>query len=33
MTLKAFVKRELKAGRIIPMDLLGAYIFDEVKIK
>jgi len=33
MTLKAFVKRELKAGRIIPMDLLGAYIFEEVKIK
>src|SRR5262245_3092480 len=32
-TLKAFVKRELQAGRIIPMDLLGAYVFDEVKIK
>lgn len=32
-TLKAFVKRELQAGRIIPMDLLGAFIFEEVKIK
>lgn len=32
-TLKAFVKRELQAGRIIPMDVLGAYFFDEVKIK
>ena len=33
MTLKAFVKTEIQAGRIIPFDLLGAYIFDEVKIK
>ena len=33
MTLKGFVKKQLKAGNIIPMDLLGAYIFDEVKIK
>jgi hypothetical protein len=33
MTLKAFVKHELQAGRIIPFDLLGAFIFDEVKIK
>lgn len=33
MTLKAFVTRELKAGRIIPLDLLGAYFFDAVKIK
>ena len=33
MTLKAFIKRELKAGRIIPQDLLGVFIFDEVKIK
>jgi hypothetical protein len=33
MTLKAFVKGELTAGRIIPMDLLGAYVFEEVKIK
>jgi hypothetical protein len=32
-TLKAFVKRELIAGRIIPLDLLGAYFFDQVKIK
>ena len=32
-TLKAFVKRELIAGRIIPRDLLGVFIFDEVKIK
>jgi len=32
-TLKAFVKRELQGGRVIPMDLLGAYVFDEVKIK
>jgi hypothetical protein len=32
-TLKAFVKREVRAGRIVPMDLLGVYIFDEVKIK
>jgi hypothetical protein len=33
MTLKAFIKRELKAGRIIPHDLLGVFVFDEVKIK
>jgi MoaA/NifB/PqqE/SkfB family radical SAM enzyme len=33
MTLKAFVKGELKAGHVIPWDLLGAYMFDEVKIK
>jgi hypothetical protein len=33
MTLKAFVRTELQAGHIIPMDLLGAYIFDEIKIK
>jgi hypothetical protein len=32
-TLKAFVKREIIAGRIVPQDLLGVYIFDEVKIK
>jgi MoaA/NifB/PqqE/SkfB family radical SAM enzyme len=32
-TLKAFVKRELQAGRVIPQDLLGVFIFDEVKIK
>jgi hypothetical protein len=32
-TLKAFIKRELRAGRVIPMDLLGAYVLDEVKIK
>jgi hypothetical protein len=32
-TLKAFVKREVQAGRIVPHDLLGIYIFDEVKIK
>jgi hypothetical protein len=33
MTLKAFVKGELKKNHVIPMDLLGAYVFDEVKIK
>lgn len=33
MTLKAFVKRELTKNHVIPMDLLGAYVFDEVKIK
>lgn len=33
MTLKAFVKREITAGRMIPMDLLGVFVFDEVKIK
>lgn len=32
-TLRAFVKREIKAGHIVPRDLLGVYIFDEVKIK
>jgi len=32
-TLKAFVKREITGGRIVPQDLLGVYIFDEVKIK
>jgi hypothetical protein len=32
-TLKAFVKRELQAGKILPSDLLGVFIFDEVKIK
>lgn len=33
MTLKAFVKTELQANHIIPRDLLGVFIFDEVKIK
>ena len=33
MTLKAFIKGELIKGHVIPMDLLGAYMFDEVKIK
>ena len=33
MTLKAFVKHEVQRGHVIPMDLLGAYVFDEVKIK
>jgi hypothetical protein len=33
MTLKAFVKHEIQKGHVIPMDLLGAYVFDEVKIK
>jgi hypothetical protein len=33
MTLKAFVKKELTLGHIIPQDLLGVYVFDEVKIK
>ena len=28
MTLKAFVKREVTSGHIIPHDLLGVYIFD-----
>jgi hypothetical protein len=32
-TLKAFVKREIQAGKIVPSDLLGVYIFDEVRIK
>ena len=33
MTLKAFVKREILAGHIVPRDLLGVFVFDEVKIK
>jgi hypothetical protein len=33
MTLKAFVKGELKKNHVIPMDLLGAYMFDQVIIK
>jgi hypothetical protein len=33
MTLKAFVKKELTRGHVIPQDLLGVYVFDEVKIK
>jgi hypothetical protein len=33
MTLKAFIKHEIKKGHVIPMDLLGGYMFDEVKIK
>jgi hypothetical protein len=33
MTLKAFIKGELQKSHVIPMDLLGAYVFDEVKIK
>jgi hypothetical protein len=32
-TLKAFVKREIQSGHTIPHDLLGVYVFDEVKIK
>jgi hypothetical protein len=32
-TLKAFVKREIQAGHTVPMDLLGVFVFDEVKIK
>jgi hypothetical protein len=32
-TLKAFVKREILNGHLIPMDLLGVFVFDEVKIK
>jgi hypothetical protein len=32
-TLRAFVKRELQAGRILPSDLLGVFIFDIVTIK
>lgn len=32
-TLRAFVKREIQKGRIIPYDLLGIFIWDEVKIK
>jgi hypothetical protein len=33
MTLKAFVKSQIQAGHIIPMDLLGVFVFDEIKIK
>jgi hypothetical protein len=33
MTLKAFIRTEIQAGHVVPMDLLGAYVFDEVKIK
>jgi hypothetical protein len=33
MTLKAFVKRELQAGHVLPADLLGSRVFDEIKIK
>jgi hypothetical protein len=33
MTLKAFVRHEVKAGHIIPHDLLGVYIYDEIQIK
>jgi hypothetical protein len=32
-TLRAFVKREIQKNHIIPYDLLGIFIFDEVKIK
>ena len=32
-TLKAFVKSELEAGRTLPMDLLGAYQGEMVKLK
>ena len=32
-TLRAFVKREIQKGHIIPHDLLGIWIYDEVKIK
>jgi hypothetical protein len=33
MTLKAFIRTEVQAGHVIPMDLLGGYMYDEVKIK
>lgn len=33
MTLKAFIKGELQRNHVVPMDLLGVYVFDEVKIK
>jgi hypothetical protein len=33
MTLKAFVKSEILKGHQIPMDLLGVFVFDEIKIK
>jgi hypothetical protein len=32
-TLRAFVKREIQASRVVPYDLLGIFIWDEVKIK
>lgn len=32
-TLKAFVKSEIEAGRALPMDLLGVYMGETVKIK
>jgi hypothetical protein len=32
-TLKAFVKRQIQGSKIIPMSLLGAFVFYEVKIK
>src|SRR5215469_17706423 len=32
-TLRAFVKREIKKNHILPRELLGVYVFDEVKIK
>lgn len=32
-TLKAFVKTEIESGRSLPMDLLGAYAGEVVKIK
>jgi hypothetical protein len=31
-TLRAFVEREIKKGSVLPHDLLGIYIFDEIKI-
>jgi hypothetical protein len=33
MTLKAFVKTQIQKGNMIPNDLLGVFVFDEVKIK
>jgi hypothetical protein len=33
MTLKAFVKHEIQQNHPIPMDLLGASMWDQVKIK
>lgn len=32
-TLKAFVKSEIEAGRALPMDLLGVYMGEIVKLK
>lgn len=32
-TLKSFVKSEVEAGRAIPLDLLGAYVGETVKLK